>query len=67
MHQEKNCLGDRNKRNKASSSHPTLDSSTMVFGDLFWQYGCLAPALRSKDTQQHAGDCLLLLTKAKSF
>src|SRR6185437_16109772 len=36
MRQEKDGLGNRNKRNKASSSHPTLDSSTQMFGDLFW-------------------------------
>jgi hypothetical protein len=36
MRHEKDSLGDHNKRNKASSSHPTLDSATLVFGDLFW-------------------------------
>jgi len=36
MREEKDSLRNRNKGNKASSFHPTLDSSTLVFGDLFW-------------------------------
>jgi len=52
MREEKDSLRNRNKGNKASSFHPTLDSSTLVFGDLFWgTYSARRPSLFGKDTE----------------
>ena len=73
MRQKKDALGDYDKRNKASSSHPTLDCLIPVFGDLFWRASanvndaCQAASPTSRKKREKWGTLGISLAKRIYF